>query len=496
MSYIAIYATNALALRIKVMIVRAKISLMVLLWAAAICVDSSFIALFTELPEARINARTLTSYGRIGPNSFNGTLPLLQVEGQFVVDGDGRQVALRGIGGDYRGYKDVLSDVLSMWEERLQWMKTKGFNVVRLAFNILGIAEHNRQLDYTFMDPILDLFEEYEVYAILDCHHSSSVFSQKDQWIAKWVEIAQRYKDRSVVAGYEIAAEAIIGYTAEATRQNYKDCINAIRQVDSKHIIFAFEYVKTASTIRMVLEGVSWVQNEMIWRPEDPPPPNTVIKTGGQWLVLRSWTLAGGPLDHPAYLYYRDKFDLAYSWASQKAHLFIVLRNLFNVPVWNGEFGFYDYDEEHANFAGIMDLLRLSEEQSIPWTIWSWDALFHPNAGNWTFSDLDRIFPTFTNPYSGNPQLFNPKPFDLTKLVANYFIPYSDYDPGKAWLLAKYHITFSNACKVRVRVFDGYPDERELTNMIDDYVFDATAGTTLRHEVAFQEWLVTPYELH
>jgi hypothetical protein len=240
-------------------------------------------------------------------------------------------------------------------------MKKYGMNCLRLGFNILGIYESypwHTQLDYTKMDNVLKILEENNIYAILDCHHYSDVFiDHKLEWIDKWVEIAQHYKNWSVIAAYELLNEPSgLNATYEITRQNYLDCVDAIRTVDTKHILIL------GST-----SGCTIDQMERVWRPEDIRP-NTMY-AGHEWTYPRGYIRDRDYVTADAYLK-RRVFDPIDNWYATR-----------NAPIFISEFGvvyykevvpeFWDYPTEHAETYKTRKMIDYLDGKGIGHLYWT-----------------------------------------------------------------------------------------------------------------------------
>ena len=133
-----------------------------------------------------------------------------------------------------------------------------GLNVVRVPFNHTVLEEEGRTIDYsapgwTYLDRLLDWCERHGVYAVLDLHSvpggQSGMFvadpdpihvwkSEKDlqRTVDLWVAIASRYRDRTIVAGYDLINEPDPP-TGAALVSLYRRILEAIRAVDPHHLV-------------------------------------------------------------------------------------------------------------------------------------------------------------------------------------------------------------------------------------------------------------------
>jgi endoglycosylceramidase len=181
-----------------------------------------------------------------GTISYGASLLKLHVEGIHIVDSGGMAVKLTGIAVlAYDNDRSMLID-----EEGVQWFKNKGFSVLRLAvyWNLIeptkGIYDDSYFVNY--VDPVIDWCEKHEVYVILDMHQwrlspywdgfgfptwACNSYNAADEgrsaclrdfwqntgvgventakFIAAWEHVVNRYKDRNVIAAYELFNEPL-----------------------------------------------------------------------------------------------------------------------------------------------------------------------------------------------------------------------------------------------------------------------------------------------
>lgn len=146
------------------------------------------------------------------------------------------------------------------WMSARDWdmLEKFGFNVVRLPF-IWNLIEdeknplHLRADAWEFLDEALMQAEQRGIYVILDLHGavgaqgwehhsgcggknlywSTPAYQERTAWL--WKQIAARYKDRSVVAGYSLLNEP--WGTSEANLAlEIKKLYTAVRSVDQNHV--------------------------------------------------------------------------------------------------------------------------------------------------------------------------------------------------------------------------------------------------------------------
>jgi endoglucanase len=152
-------------------------------------------------------------------------------------------------------------------EQAIEDIKNLGFNSVRVPFNY-NLFWHNGQLSdhgFQYFDRLISYCRDRGVYILLDMHaapgyqnpgdHSDNNDSNADQprdsvkfWdganvnIASqvWRHIASRYKDETIIWGYDLINEPVPQQGREyELLGSLVTMRNAIREVDNKHIIVA-----------------------------------------------------------------------------------------------------------------------------------------------------------------------------------------------------------------------------------------------------------------
>jgi hypothetical protein len=227
----------------------------------------------------------------------------LQTKGNKIVDDTGSEVNLRGycIGGwmnmeDFinsfpgseEGIRETVAETLGkdtgefffnrmldyfFAEEDVRILKGYGVNVIRISLNYRHFEDdlnpyHYKEAGFTRLNKVIDWCEKYQIYVILvmhavpgwqntdwHCDNSSrhalfwKHYHFQDRFIKLWVELAGRYRDRPVVAGYGLMNEPITGvwrgrfYNTyqpdwDGINSVYKKTAAAIRQIDKRHILF------------------------------------------------------------------------------------------------------------------------------------------------------------------------------------------------------------------------------------------------------------------
>lgn len=151
-------------------------------------------------------------------------------------------------------------------EDDIRELAEQGYNSVRLPLDAAGFLPEELEISWNedsfeMLADIIGWCEKYRIYAILDLHASvggqSSVscdggidnmprlFTEPESYertILLWEELARRYRDRAIVAGYELLNEPIAlpwsHYLRPELRRFYDETIERIRKIDKKHLIF------------------------------------------------------------------------------------------------------------------------------------------------------------------------------------------------------------------------------------------------------------------
>lgn len=151
-------------------------------------------------------------------------------------------------------------------EEDIRAMKEQGFNSVRLPLDARLILEeepgyHFNEEHLAMLDHYLDLCEQYGLYVIMDLHAATAGQSAvscddgvdnqphlfldeegRDRTIRLWEELAARWADRWIIAGYDLLNEPIampmFDYLVPELKSFYDRLVQAIRAVDQRHILF------------------------------------------------------------------------------------------------------------------------------------------------------------------------------------------------------------------------------------------------------------------
>lgn len=233
-------------------------------------------------------------------------------------------------------------------EDDIRRIAELGFNHVRVPFNAnLFISEDEppqwKDEGFELIDKVVGWCSKYGIYAILDMHGAPGgqtganiddckndkpeLFtnpSDQQKTVDLWVKLAERYKNNPTVAGYDLLNEPIATQHSKhipALVPLYRKIVEAIRAVDSRHIIF--------------LEGANWANNFGSF--PEPYDSNVAYSFHKYWDQVSPGAISN------------------YTSISKK----------HNVPLWCGEFG-----ENSNEWYG--SATRLFEDFGIGWCFWPW----------------------------------------------------------------------------------------------------------------------------
>jgi hypothetical protein len=308
----------------------------------------------------------------------------LKTQGKIIVNSNGEEVILRGVGlGGWmlmEGYMMQSSDVADTQHEFRKslidliglektnqffqsWLDNHvvkadidslaswGFNSIRLPmhYNLFTLPIEDEPVSgtqtwletgFNMTDNLLDWCKSNNIYLILDLHAApggqgeNAAISDydptkpslwesqgnKDKTVALWRKLADRYKDEPWIGGYDLLNEVnwtLPGNTA--LRSLYVEITEAIRSVDTNHIIF--------------IEGNSFAND---FTGLTPTWDNNMV-----YSFHKYWS-------------YNDPGSI--QWV-------LDIREEHNVPLWMGEAG------ENSN-VWFTDAIKLFEDKGIGWSWW------------------------------------------------------------------------------------------------------------------------------
>ena len=241
-------------------------------------------------------------------------------------------------------------------EKDIEWIAEKGFNSVRIPINSRKLYNNiNNELTFDKvtigrLDRMIQWCKKSNIYVILDMHGAPGgqtganiddsesdlpeLFINDENardLIELWRMLADRYKDEPAVAGYDLLNEPLPNWFSQYNDQLmplYMEIIDAIRKVDSKHLI--------------ILEGLHWSTDFSIFEsiPEDHQMEGIVLEFHKYW-------------SNPDEESLRPFID-----ASQR----------LNLPLFMGEGG-------ENNKEWYTTMFPLYERLGISWSFWSYKKM-------------------------------------------------------------------------------------------------------------------------
>ncbi|MFO1113816.1 MAG: cellulase family glycosylhydrolase [Rhodospirillales bacterium] len=148
--------------------------------------------------------------------------------------------------------------------EDIDFIAAAGFNTIRVPFHYNMFADDPGGQPgggWALVDRLLAWCEAAGVYVVLDMHAAPGgqtgtnhddgpglpllfyVPALQDQTVAVWRAIAERYKDKTAVLGYELLNEPIswyydVSYLNPKLEPFYRRLVTEVRAVDQHHVIF------------------------------------------------------------------------------------------------------------------------------------------------------------------------------------------------------------------------------------------------------------------
>ncbi len=342
---------------------------------------------------------------------------MLQVQKNRVVDAEGKAVVLRGtcIGGwmnmenfingypgAENGIRSAFAEILGreraefffnrlldyfLSEEDIVFLKKCGSTVVRLPLNYRHFEDDANPFQYreggfARLDRVLDWCEKHNLYAILDLHavpgsqnsswHSDNSSRRALLWVHRhfqdrlvelWKEFARRYRERAVIAGYNLVNEPysgeLLGRFApkgspnwDAINRLYRRLVSSIREIDPYHIIFL-----EGDYYSLLFDGL-----------EDPFAPNLIYSS-------HNYNPAGfGPGTYPGEIR-GEHWDRRKQEDIFKAHEGTRYVHKYKVPILIGEFGsVYNGPGEEVKdrLRALDDQIDVFEQYGAHWTTWTY----------------------------------------------------------------------------------------------------------------------------
>ena len=253
----------------------------------------------------------------------------------------------------HRYYRNYLQ------ESDIVHLKEEGFNSIRLPLLANAFLKEEPEIEWDeenlqMLDELIGWCDKHEVYVILDMHAAVSgqstvgcddgvdnyphLFTDaegRERTILVWKKLAARYSSCNAVAGYELLNEPLAlprwDNLIPELLSFYRDCIDEIRSVDTRHMIF--------------LQGHRFAKRGDIFNEDMDPISHNWVLTFHIYETLPDLGLLGPMLSD---------------------------RERLNVPIWIGETG------GSAHWMTV--LFSMLRECNVGFNVWCHKAVDRPNA--------------------------------------------------------------------------------------------------------------------
>jgi aryl-phospho-beta-D-glucosidase BglC (GH1 family) len=340
------------------------------------------------------------------------------VAGSHIVDSRGEPVTLFGIGlagwltmenwitgfpGYEQGLRNEVGRVLGperrdyffdrfmehfFTEADADYLAKAGFNMVRLPFSYKYLESDDapfeiRESGFRYLDRVINYCGTRGIRTILDLHavpgwqhqdwhtdnptHTAQFWTHRtfqDRVVNLWRAIATRYRDNPWVAGYNPINEPA-DPTAERVGPFYARLVEAIREVDSNHILF-LDGNRYALDFHFFGEPLP----NVVYSPHDYPAPGYTPGSRYPGRLRRMHVLDAGngaPAEADADGEYWDRDAIEASFVDRTTY-----QRETGTPIVVGEFNaaFPDIEAERLRLLG--DQLDVFRKYNASWTYWSY----------------------------------------------------------------------------------------------------------------------------
>ncbi len=271
-------------------------------------------------------------------------------------------------------------------EDDVKAMKKLGANVIRLPFNYRHFERDEAPFEYLEdgfkrLDQAFSWCAKHGIYIILDFHavqgwhnpdwHSDNahvhilLYQHKhfqDRFVGLWKEMARRYKNHPALAGYDLMNEPCTrvhyedydsnDYNWDALNAVHRKAAKAIREIDSKHILFV-----EGDNFSCEYDGLDVTFDD-----------NLVVSTHNYM------SPTGGRKPYPGVIdgLYWNRDIVA---AELGMHSGTRLAFKHRKPIFVGEFGVWYAGYPSAlkyRVAALDDQLGVFESAGVHWALWTW----------------------------------------------------------------------------------------------------------------------------
>ena len=271
--------------------------------------------------------------------------------------------------------------------EDASFLRECGINVVRIPLNYRHFESDDRPFErleagFDRLERVVEWCEQNKLYVILDLHavqgcqntdwHCDNPTRHgffwdhphfQDRFVALWEELATRFAENHAIAGYNVMNEPVT--TASRSQFGrpasprwdllngiYRRVVDAIRAVDSDHIIFL-----EGDLFSNLFEGL------------DPPFAENLVYSSHNY-IPPTFGPGSYPGDYQGRMWNRDTIrDYLLN------HQGMQFARRHGVPLWVGEFGcvFNGPQEEIPDrLKALEDEIDVFEELGVHWTLWTY----------------------------------------------------------------------------------------------------------------------------
>ncbi|MBN2804747.1 MAG: cellulase family glycosylhydrolase [Deltaproteobacteria bacterium] len=181
---------------------------------------------------------------------------MLRVSGSRVVDGNGKDVVLRGVAFGNNVWNDEEVPLLHHNETDFENLAQMGMNAVRFYLNYKTFEDDKapgkyKDSGWKWMDDNVAWAKKHGIYLILNMHVPQGGYqslgegkalwddpSAQERLINLWSAIAKRYKNESIVAGYDFLNEPVVSRSRSQWHELAGRLVSEVRKVDPYHIFF------------------------------------------------------------------------------------------------------------------------------------------------------------------------------------------------------------------------------------------------------------------
>jgi endoglucanase len=283
------------------------------------------------------------------------------------------RAALRSVLGD-EAYERFFTEFLHGFfaEADAAHLASLGLNCVRIPVNYRHFEDDDRPFDikesgFSHLDRVIDLLAAHGLYSIIDLHalpgyqnhgwhcdnptHVTSFWTHRhfqDRVVHLWEAIADRYRDRPEVAGYNPVNEPA-DVTGNRIGPLYQRLAGAIRAIDPRHILF--------------LDGNLYATDFSAFT---EPPPNTVYAAHDYALLgIADGTGYPGTVRGE----YVDRSVVEQTFLRRTEYM-----RRTGTPIWIGEFGplYPDPADQQWRLELLSDQLEIYREHGASWSLWTY----------------------------------------------------------------------------------------------------------------------------